>query len=516
MYALSQHFKTPMHVATEGMLGRFSISRGSINPETNLVHRVQASAAALFSAVALLVATPFWIAGEVLEICTKKGRKHFNDHVDLNGTEKCLDPNKTEMVGTGLSTFQATSDSNFCKGSSMHDAVKDPTLGLGKGVDILTREGRDQTIFYLKEMNATTFRFSVEWPDVKQHGLDKYIEAAKHFHEQGFKLVITLDHWLGDGTVDAFEKGGDEAAFVGFCEDVYKALRPYARHFLTFNEIHVDAAQKYVMGDLPPNNIGKFWAARKLAALKLQAHATVYDALHALEKSNPNKEGELKVGLSHQAIMMRSNSRWNVVARVAAYVMTYLFHGSFMKQVRGVREKLDFLGVQYYTRPLLGRKGVNPCDSIAEQNVHNPNAWMVEGMRYRFDPQGILPILQSIHQRINSAAGKEIPFIVTEIGSAGKISVEERFEADSNENRKAIYNQIALQAMRKAQDLGVPLIGALFCTLFDNLEWQRGYKPGTAFGIVAREGREVRATRGFHVLKNAFNRIKAQMLQHAS
>jgi beta-glucosidase len=522
IFKISQTLKTPLHLMTQGVLGRFSVKAADIHAQDGLLKKIHTLASVTISFVGMVISTPFWMLGEVLEVCTKDGRDQFQDAVEFTGEgvdlkAPFLDPSKTEMIGTGTSTFQSTSDPDFCIDSCVHNALKDPSLGLGNGVDILTVEGRNLTIKFLEKMKANTFRFSVEWKDViNSKGFNRYVEAAKHFHKAGFELVITLDHWIGNGTKDVFEKEGDEEEFIEYAKSAYTALRPYASHFLTFNEINVDAAQKYVMGDLPPTRVCRFWAAHKLTALKLQAHSKVYDALHVLEKTyiGEKKEGGLQVGLSHQAIVMRSNSRWNIVARIAAHVMTYLFHESFMQRAEQMTDKLDFLGVQYYTRPLLGRDGWNPVDSIAEINRHNPDVWMVKGMRYRFDPQGILPILREINARINRPkATKEIPFIVTEIGSAGKIKKEGKNALDSSEHRKAEYNKIALAGMRAAQNEGIPLIGALFWTLFDNLEWQHGFEEGTAFGQLAttitREqdgSKTIKAeeTEGFQVIVESF------------
>jgi beta-glucosidase/6-phospho-beta-glucosidase/beta-galactosidase len=145
---------------------------------------------------------------------------------------------------------------------------------------------------------------------------------------------------------------------------------------------------------------------------------------------------------------------------------------------------LDFLGVQYYTRPLAGRNGLKIVDSIANKNKHNPHGWMVDGMHYRFDPQGILPVLTEVSSRI------EKPLLVTEIGTAG-----------TDNNRKEQYYKIAIKAMRAAQDRGIRLIGALFWTLFPNLEWQHGYDPNTNFGILDSNSNE--KTPGFYFLQQA-------------
>jgi beta-glucosidase/6-phospho-beta-glucosidase/beta-galactosidase len=481
LYITSKALKAPLCFFTEGALGRFTLIKPSF------CQKIHSIAMIVLCILPMTLSIPLWIFGEVIEIFSKEGKIFFDDSVDLGDGERFLDPKKTQMIGTGVSTFQTTSDKDFCSGTCVHDALKH--LRLGGGVDILTKEGRELTIEYLKQMGANTFRFSVEWADVKVNGFNRYIQAASHFRSEGFNLVITLDHWVGNGEVDLFEKPGDEDSFVAYAKDAYLALRPYASYFLTFNEINVDAAQKYVMGVLPPKQILNFNAANRLVSLKLSAHRKVYDALYELEKSNTELKapGNLQIGLSHQAICMKAQSRWNLIARIVAFVMSYLFHESFVQKIKKMEDKFDFLGLQYYVRPLAGRVGFMVVDSIANVNEHNPHAWMVDGMRYRFDPQGILPILTQVASII---ANK--PILVTEIGNAG-----------GDNTRKLSYYQTAIKAMRAAQDQGIPLIGALFWTLFPNLEWQHGYKRATNFGILDRnrDTNEVTTTNTFGFLK---------------
>ena len=541
----SQALKCPLYTTTRGAMGEWMMRGVELRPST-CFQRIWSVASVSLHLIGMVFSMPLWVVGEALEICTKKGRALFNDEVDLADQDLetiTLHPEMTECMGTAVSTFQATSNPNFCKGSALHDSLKDPTLGLGGGVDILTPEGAKQTADRLEQMGSNAFRFSVEWADVKKNGLNRYTTSARYFHDRGFKVMITLDHWMGDGSVDIFEKPGDHEAFVSYATDVYLALRPYASKFLTFNEPNVDANQKYVMGDLPPKKVGRFWSSMQLSVLKLKAHRAVYDRFQKLEESyrGPKNSDPLQVGLSHQAIWMVAASRWNIIARVVAFVITHTFHESFMR-IAGqpeMKRTLDFLGVQFYAQPKAGRNGWQIVDSIATPTKQNPNAWMVKGMKYRFNPEGILPVLQSIHDRLH------IPIMVTETGSAGEINpqVQSRalrkpdshlnhyYDASSNivmppaaitldrksvdysremEMRKATYYRYSLLAIRKAQDLGIRVTGVFLWTLFDNLEWQHGYTPGCAFGILARSRTSgiVRITEGFETIRRIFTQTR--------
>ncbi|MCH9611772.1 MAG: 6-phospho-beta-galactosidase [Chlamydiia bacterium] len=499
-FSISQVLKTPTHMCAKEVLGECLISGGELKSS-----KFETLAMCTLHALGLFFTMPLWVIGEAVEVFSTEGGAVFTDQVNLgefDRDEVALDRDKTEYVGTAVSTFQATSNPQFCAGSAMHTAHSDPNLGLGQGVDILTLEGRNLHIHCLKEMNANSFRFSVEWADVNANGLDAYVQAAKHFSEHGFTLFITLDHWIGDGNPHLLEEEGDIANFVSYAEDVYHALRPYASCFLTFNEPTVEATGKYVRGVFPPHTTGDFWSARKLISLKLKAHREAHQALHLLEQTytGAKAEGRLLVGLTHSAVRFESNSRWNIPARIIAFVMTYIFHESFLIDAERSRNSIDVLGVQFYARPQLGSDGSSAIDSIAEPNRYNPNGWMIEGMRYRFDPQGVLPILEEVWNRVCK------PLIVSEIGCAGELFDHAPADENSDEHKKAVYYQVAIRAMRVAQDLGIPLIGAFFWTLFANLEWEHGYKPETNFAVLANDPhtKRIRRTEGYSVLSKAF------------
>ncbi len=551
IFNCSQTLKTPLFNTTRAVLGEWMIQGVELRSSTSL-QEIGSIASVSLNLIGMIFSIPLWLVGEALELCTKKGRDLFNDEVDLDDANLetiTLDPEMTECMGTAVSTFQATNNPNFCAGTAIHTALMDPALGLGSGVDILTAHGREATANHLELMGANAFRFSVEWADVNKNGLDRYVKAAKYFHERGFKLMITLDHWIGNGRVDLFEREYDEDDFLNYASQVYYALRPFASRFLTFNEPNVDANQKYVMGDLPPKKIGRFWSSMQLSVLKLKAHRALYDRYQSLEElyQGPKNGEPLQIGLSHQAVCMVAASRWNLIARIVSFVMTHTFHESFMRiaEQPEMKRTLDFLGVQFYARPMVGSNGWKIVDSIAVPTKQNPQAWMVEGMRYRFDPAGILPVLQNIHSRL------EKPLMVTETGTAGEINphvtgltyrssvsyIDEYYDyrgyamdrpdmpdldhksitySQEMETRKANYYRFSLLAIRKAQDLGIRITGLFLWTLFDNLEWQHGYKPGCLFGILARDRDSgiVRITEGFETIRQIFSNTRFLATAH--
>ncbi|MCH9631091.1 MAG: 6-phospho-beta-galactosidase [Chlamydiia bacterium] len=483
----------------------------------SLSRRVYSVAIAAVFACGSAVSTPFWLAGDLVE-WIREGDKQFQDGVNLpaiSRDEVSLDPAKTEMMGFSVSTYQNTSDKDFCKNSDWgeysdeHFKGEKAHLAPGQGVDVLTKAGMKTAADAALRANSNTIRFSVEWADVLNEdgsfndvAMQRYVETAGYFKDRGLTPIVSLHHFvtpLGESGRSLFETHNGIDKFVQFSAYAYEKLSDHVSHFVTFNEANVNAVENYILGDFPAAGKGNFWMSAHVTRNMLEAHKRVYERLHDLAGENP-----LNVGMTHQALRFIPSSRWNYIARITSFVFTYAFHESFMQWAEKNTNSLDFLGVQYYTAPLLG--GYIP-DSTCRENEE-----MVESMRFRFHPQGILPILEEMDARL----GNDLPLIITEAGTAGKNIVnasndDEREALKKMDGRRAKYIADFSQAVREAQDKGINVKGCLLWTLFGNFEWPHGFSKDHDFGFIARdvETKQTRDTEGFKVLADIFERTIA-------
>jgi beta-glucosidase len=116
----------------------------------------------------------------------------------------------------------------------------------------------------------------------------------------------------------------------------------------------------------------------------------------------------------------------------------------------------DFVGVQTYTRGVLGADGTLISNPTAERTQ---TGW-------EFYP----PALGGAVRRAALAAG-EVPIIVTENGVA-----------TDDDMRRIAYTTGALQSLRAAMDDGVDVRGYFHWSMLDNWEWGH-WEP--TFGLVA-------------------------------
>ncbi len=512
--ALSNSLKYPLQFFTHQIIGGCGFPQ-SKNSGVEILQRISQVALAVIFSVLALTSIPLWGAGEIIERVSQGNQSFYQDQVDLPPTsdgELGLDQTKTKHVGFSISTYQNTSNPTFCERSNWGKYHQTHFLGdkahlrVGQGVDILTEQGMEQICRDVLSANGNVLRFSVEMADVIKHdgsldevAMERYVRAAAYVKSQGITPIVTLSHfvhWLDQDGKDLFEDVKNIDQFVSFAAVCYERLHESVDTFVTFNEPNVSAVGNYALGDFPAEKPGRLWTHARVLQNMLKAHERAYDTIHELARGYTK---EVKVGLTHQALRFTSNSPWNLIARITCFVMTYLFHESFMQWAAKNQSKFDFLGVQYYTRPLIGGF---PPDSIAREGEP-----MVTCMRFRFDPAGIHPILTQIAQRLS---GKSL--IITETGTAGTSyvnpTVEESAASDRMDELRTTYYRDSIKAVRRAQDEGSRVIGYMGWSLYRNFEWPHGFSRDHDFGVIARdlESGLTRPTTAFALLASVFER----------
>ena len=512
LQALSESLKSPLNYCGEAILGRCYLTE---EPQDAylviLIKKVCTVALVIIFSIGAITTTPFWFVGDLIEMVDQGNAPFKEPKYPTPKDPDSLDPKTTEYFGSSLSTYQNTSDSEFCKNSDWgryvenHKEDKD-FIPPGLGVDILTDDGLAQLITSTLEMNGNTRRFSVEWADIRNEdgsfndvAMEQYVHVAKTLKEAGIIPIVSLHHFvtpLDKNGQMLFETPEGVEQYLEFATYVYEHLSDHVDHYVTFNELHVNAVENYIRGVFPAGGIANFYTYTQVTRRKLEAHAQVHKKLHEMAEESGKS---IQVGLTHQPIMMATTSRWNYLARIVAFVFTYLFHNAFMNWAKENTSSLDLLGVQFYTTPLIS--GVIPDSTCREGQK------MVEPMHFRFYPQGIYLVLQDIHTKL----GDKVPLMFTETGTAGENDVEGDVDDEMDQRREEYFDE-STKMVRAAQDSGINVVGYLVWSLFRNFEWPFGCSKDHDFGIVARdpETRKIRHTAGYHKLTQVFRNTREE------
>lgn len=343
------------------------------------------------------------------------------------------------------------------------------------------------------------YRFSISWsrvlPDgrgrLNPNGLDFYRCLAECLLDHGIKPFATLYHWDLPSALQA--RGGwanPDCAhwFAEYAVQVFRHLGEHITFWSTLNEpwVVIDAA--YVTGVHPPG-IAAPQTAPLVAHTLLRGHALAVQAFRAECKG----EIGLVVNLEPKHAASSNPADMAAMERAHAYMnrqfLDPVFLGAYPAELAGIfgsawpqfpdedlrliREPIDFLGVNYYSRTVVRD---DPSAGLCAAERVRQDGSEHTAMDWEVFPEGLSSVLRWVKRRYGN-----IPLYVTENGAAFEDpSVVDGRIAD---HRRIAYLREHLLAARDALRDGVDLRGYFVWSLLDNFEWTHGYAK--RFGIVA-------------------------------
>jgi beta-glucosidase len=336
----------------------------------------------------------------------------------------------------------------------------------------------------LGDLGLNAYRFSVSWPRVLPHGAGRPNDRGLAFYdrlvdgllEREIRPLVTLYHW--DLPQALQERGGwgvtDSIGWFGeYASTVAERLGDRVVDWITINEPAVAAFVGHWEGRHAPGarDLG---LALRVAHHLLLAHRAGEQAIRANGRSS-----RVGIALDLRPCHPASETPEDVEAarrrdgQSVRWFLDPLFGCGYPKDVaawwaelapadlEGFHGRLDFLGVNYYTREVVraagGPLGAEPV--IVTDADRTGTGWEVY-------PAGLREILLRVTRDFGP-----IPLYVTENGAA--------YEDDEPRLR---YLRSHVAAAAQAVEAGAPLEGYFVWSLLDNFEWAEGYRQ--RFGIV--------------------------------
>jgi beta-glucosidase len=356
----------------------------------------------------------------------------------------------------------------------------------------------------MAELGLNAYRFSVAWgriyPQgtgiVYKKGVDFYSRLVDALLEKGIKPNVTLYHWDLPEALD--DRGGwlnrDIADWFGdYAVTMFDALGDRVEMWSTLNEPWVVTDGGYLSGVLAPGHSNLFEAPIATHNL-LRAHGAAVERFRATKAAKKGKIG-LVVNLEPKYPASQSPEDLAAVARADAYMnrqyLDPVFLGKYPAEMRDIfgeawpewsdddmrliKQPLDFLGVNYYTRRV---ERYHPeYLPLRTKNVPQPQHTTTD-THWEVFPEALTRVLLWVNERYG--AGK-LPIYITENGAAfydPPHTIDGRIE---DPLRTEYYRQ-HLRAAHDAMSKGVNLRGYYAWSLLDNYEWAHGYAK--RFGIV--------------------------------
>jgi beta-glucosidase len=360
-----------------------------------------------------------------------------------------------------------------------------------------------QDVALMKSLSLGAYRFSIAWSrlfprgkgPLNRAGLDFYQRLVDELLAAGITPAVTLYHWdLPQALQDAGGWENKETAhyFVEFADAVFRALGDRVKLWITHNEPWVVAFVGNYTGHHAPGKTSFSTAVRISHTLLVSRARTV-----RLFRQDYARAGRIGITLNLAPNYPASDADEDAALRMDGYQNRWfldpVFKGWYPQDMldlygsRGVLEgidgddkdlfasaKVDFLGVNYYSRHVVNRGTAQPLQAQSAVPKDAP----VTEMGWEIYPEGLYDLLVRIRRDYG-----DTDLYITENGAAFKDDAVRDGVVDDGD--RIDYLRAHFAQAHRAIAAGVPLKGYFVWSLMDNFEWAFGYSR--LFGIVKCE-----------------------------
>lgn len=352
----------------------------------------------------------------------------------------------------------------------------------------------EEDILLMKNAGLNAYRFSIEWARIEpQEGIFDEKEVA-HYRsvirfckENGIEPIVTLHHFTSPKWL--ISKGGWEAEttpadFARYAKYIMEQLGSELKYVCTINEANMGiqvamVAQRYMKQMLAKMGVGKTDGnvqvginLEKMLAAQAKKGAAENMAVFGVPKAETFVSPRTAHG--DELVMQAHMAARAAIREAAPHVkvgLTLSLHdiqaipggqsqaakeweSEFTHYLPAIADD-DFLGVQNYSRSIIGPEGQMPAPEGAE----------LTQMDYEFYPEALENVIRTVHKDWK----KEM--LVTENGIA-----------TADDTRRTEFIRRALEGVQHCMADGIPVKGYCYWSLLDNFEWQKGFSM--TFGLI--------------------------------
>ncbi len=309
------------------------------------------------------------------------------------------------------------------------------------------------------ELGQNAHKLSVEWSRIEREpgvfddeALAHYEDVLKCLRSLGIKSFVVLHHftnplWLA--ATGGWEDPESPRRFAEYTRVVVERLGGLADAWITINEPMLLAAFGYFTGYWPPQRTS--WRAGLRVARNLMlAHRLAYKVIKELIP-------DANVGVAVNTTAFELSPRQAIWERLLVGPVDWFGNLWFLDRVR---EELDFVGLQYYSRTsvrslMFGDPSAGPLgESLPVTDV----GWAIY-------PEGLHKVVRKAWRRY------QLPIYITENGLADHADVIRK-----------VFIRDHLRCLLDAIDEGADVRGYFHWSLVDNFEWREGFRP--RFGLI--------------------------------
>jgi len=344
----------------------------------------------------------------------------------------------------------------------------------------------------MHRLGLKAYRFSTSWPrvlpagrgQINPAGLDFYDRLVDALRAANIEPFLTLYHW--DLPYALQQQGGwtnreVAYAFADYAALMVKRLGDRVSYWTTFNEPAVVMFDGYLEGEHAPG-IRDHKAAYQAGHHLLLAHGLGVQAIRGINPSltcgivlnqwtaDPASEDPADIAAAQDYWERNETLFLDAIFKGHYPLNLFDLPGDSMPKIKDgdmaiISQKLDFLGINFYSRHLVAASGVN---DLVPGSEYTDMGWEV-----------CAPALRRLLNKINDEYSLP-PIYITENGAAfpDVISADGKVH---DERRLNYLRQHFIQTRLAMQD-GVDVCGYFVWSLLDNFEWAHGYTK--RFGII--------------------------------
>ncbi len=346
-----------------------------------------------------------------------------------------------------------------------------------------------EDVAIMKSLGLQAYRFSVAWPRVMPEGLGRVNQPGLDFYDRlvdellaaGIEPYATLYHWDLPLALQTRYNGwyGRETAlrFADYSTVVVKRLSDRVKKWATLNEPEVIIAGYIGSGMAPAMNLPD--CAYRVGHHLLLGHALSVQSMRAA-CSGIESGIVLNLVPIYPVDSTATDAARNRWMGSYAWYLEALLKGCYPDQVVAalskqdlvapldmslIAQRLDFLGINFYTRFLVDAQG-----GIVEK----PGVERTQ-MGWEMEPASLTAMLLQLQDEYELP-----PIYITENGAA----IDDVVAPDGfiHDTRRIAYIDNHLAALSRAIKGGVDVRGYFVWSLLDNLEWPLGFKK--TFGLI--------------------------------
>lgn len=332
----------------------------------------------------------------------------------------------------------------------------------------------------LKDLGLNAYRFSLEWSRIQPEKGKWNAEAIRHYQkivdflrQHDMEPLLTLHHFTHPAWFIKkypWHHDQSQSLYLEYIEKMASTLKG-VRYWITFNEPYVFLLGGYLDGCMPPGIQDSSLFIKALRNI-LTCHGEAYDLIHA---SVPDAQ----VGLVHNMVAFAPSQNMNPLDRILSKVARSFYNRSLIGAFLSgrltlkfplrravsfhipIKGKLDFLGVNYFTRVHLR---FNPLKKMGVELIYKDREGHgLTDMGWEIHPKGLEEVLKE-------AWKLHIPLIITENGIA-----------TTDDEQKTKFIEKHIEVLKGCLKKGMDIRGYFYWSLIDNYEWFEGF--GARFGL---------------------------------